>query len=771
MIGNFNIIIIAQIIIIIFCFPQKIQEINNICNKVENKYSSKQKTSKDFFINYKYEFEKEKNNPNKNKIYELLISQKIQEEDYNIKYIISNIKKHLLNVYIIPILLLWFIFIILFFSKICPFKSDLKLNIILNISTFIIIIIVILIIIFSFNVVRNSKKLQSSINDASCNLLKFFYELIHGRIKESDKLNNLLNYNERWPGLFTLNSYLLDISEQMLEISYKKNNTFSFITEINNLLKEYPKLMNLLNDLSLKGISNPNINQIDKNNDIIPIYLYEFKNISLKNSLINKIYTEYEKLFLNPVNQLNFIYNYSISLSYKSEIYDLQLSNIFDNISDYCYSIKEESSNITNNIIYFQRGIELNIMLIKIINIFSILLSLITIFLITISFFKSILWIKISLHICWNISFFIIILYICSFYFIDNLSEGIMNSIYLLENEILKTKTNSFFNTCLNTIDSDLNTLLKIYNNDSALIEIDKYYKSVFHFIDNLTKIKLKLSQSKEIKKAINEINNYLTNYELSTNSSYKQNDVTNILNNLSNITNNFKEGKKNGFCDSNDIWVSSKQKCKDYKYITRYEIKNQFIRNKNEKYCFIIQDDYKESDLKKIYEEICSDKAYILIVNYVTGLTNFYNNNANLLESIEKNLKEIERCNKKLSEIIISQILKIENNIGDIIDIYKPILAGTNITNLFKCGTLKRKIINYYDISYNQIVNYCKSIKIYIIYLMILEFLGIIFIIFNNYSNNKESKRRRYMKSQNKDLNNDGVELIEEVPGEDDDN
>ena len=47
---------------------------------------------------------------------------------------------------------------------------------------------------------------------------------------------------------------------------------------------------------------------------------------------------------------------------------------------------------------------------------------------------------------------------------------------------------------------------------------------------------------------------------------------------------------------------------------------------------------------------------------------------------------------------------------------------------------------------------------------------LGIVFIIVNNYRNHKEVKRR-YMKLQNKDLNNDGVELIEEVPGEDEDN
>ena len=37
--------------------------------------------------------------------------------------------------------------------------------------------------------------------------------------------------------------------------------------------------------------------------------------------------------------------------------------------------------------------------------------------------------------------------------------------------------------------------------------------------------------------------------------------------------------------------------------------------------------------ELRKIYGEICSDKAYNQIVNYVLQLTNYYNKNENLLE------------------------------------------------------------------------------------------------------------------------------------------
>ena len=279
-------------------------------------------------------------------------------------------------------------------------------------------------------------------------------------------------------------------------------------------------------------------------------------------------------------------------------------------------------------------------------------------------YFKNILWIKISFHITWNFTFFLLILYICIYYFIFNLSDGVKHTIYLIEKKVLKAETNLFFNTCLNSENSDLNILLYIYNQNSALIEIDNYYKNVFPLIDTLTAMESELPKLEQVKRALNEVNKYLNNYELSTNSNYKNSDVTYILNDLSKITNSFKEGKDKGYCNSDDIWVPYKNKCKDHKYIIRYEIKNIFERKKNEKYCFLIQDDYKESDLKKIYGDVCSDKAYKQIVNYVTSLTKYYNNNEHLLETIEDKLKDLERYNKKLSELIISQVKKCENDL-----------------------------------------------------------------------------------------------------------
>ena len=757
---EYILIIIIQSVFI-SCSSHKIKEINNICYKVDKKFISQQDTVKDFFENNNYNFEKEKNYKKSDELLEFIIGIK-DEEEYDISTF-QMLKRYLLNWFILPIILLWNIFGILFYIKKYLFKSELKLKIIPKYSTIITLIIFALILMFSISVLGSLKKLQYSINDAFCNLLKFFYELNFGRIKGKNSINSK---KDKWPGLYTLNSILLDTSESINQISKTINNSFSFLPEIEEDIEKYQELINSLSVEAIEEIDNKTVN---KKGGIIPIYLYEFNNISKTNSLIYNINSEFKTYFFNSSQILNYLYNASINLSEKSSIYDLSLEYIFDNISDYCDSIKDMSSNIINNIIIFQRNSESIISFIKIINVLSILTSIVTLIFVLLHFFKNILWIKISLNVIWNILFFLIILYIMAYYFIYNLYNGTKHSIFLINDKII-TNTNLFFDTCLNTKESDLNALFDIYNKNTALLEIYDYYKNISSILHSLTTSEIELPEMKEVKSALNEINKYLNNYELSTNSSYKENDISYILDELSKYTNNFEEGKKKGYCDSNDIWVSSKNKCKNHKYVNMDDIEHILKRRSNENYCFTIQDIYKEKHIKIIYDDICSNKAYSKIVAYITFLTNFYNHNDYLLRKFEEILKEIEKFNIKLSEAIISQIKKCKDILGDLIDIYQPILGDSNITDLFKCQRLKSDIINFYDISYNYVTYHCSAIKIYVILIILLGLLGIVFIIIYNYRNNKDIKRK-YMKFHHKDLNNDGVELIEEVSDEDEDN
>jgi len=757
---EYILIIITQTIFI-SCSSHKIKEINNICYKIDKKFISQQSTVKDFFKNNNYNFEKEKNYKKSDELFEFLIGIK-DEEEYDITTF-QILKRYLLNWYILPILLLWIIFGIFFYVKKYLIKSELKFKIISKYSTIIILIIFALILMFSISVIGNLKKLQYSINDAFCNLLKFFYELNHGRIKGKNDINF---EKDKWPGIYTLNSILLDTSEFINKLSKTINNTFSFMPAIEEDIEKYQNLINSLSIEASEEIDNQTYNKIK---GIIPNYLYEFNNISKKNSLIYNINSEYKTYFFNSSQILTYLYNISIGLSDKSTIYDLSLEYIFDNISDYCDSIKDKSSNIIDNIIIFQRNSERIISFIKIINVLSIITSISTLIFVIVHFFKNLLWIKIVLNIIWNVIFFLMILYIMEYYFIYNLNNGTKHTIFLINNKII-TNSNLFFDTCLNTKESDLNILFDTYNKNSALLEIYDYYKNISPILHSLTTSEIELPQMKEIKLALDEINKYLNNYELSTNSSNTINDISYILDDLSKYTNNFIEGKEKGYCDSNDIWVSSKDKCKNHKYVNMNDIENILERRTNEQYCFIIQDTYKEEDIKIIYGGICSNKAYSQIVTHINFLTNFYNHNEYLLRKFEEILKEIEKFNIKLSEEIISQIKKCRDILEDLIEIYQPILGDSNISYLFNCKRLKNDIINFYDIIYNYITYYCFAIKIYAILIILLGLLGIVFIIIYNYRNNKDIKRR-YMKFHQKDLNNDGVELIEELPDEEEDN
>ena len=760
------------IIILVFSYSAKrIEDINNICKKINIKHYSHYKTAKEFFENINYNFDSQKNNPKIQKLYNFLFENQLEEIE-EFKYFII-IKNYLINIYIIPIILLWIIFIILFFKKISIFKASFHLELISKFYLSIIIIILFLLIsILSMIILGKINHLNYSMNETFCNLLKFFYELNRGKIKEKELnyslKNNYINDDDLWPGLYDLNSILLDSSEAINKISINENKTFLFLDEINRNIEKYKDAIKLLIETASKKLPNPNSYE---NDDILTRYSNEFIDISKDNSFINIIHTEFTRYIYNATELINSLNSYCSYLSKKNDFYDLELNNFFDNISDFSSSMKEASLNINNNIITFQEHSELLLLITKLFYFFSFILSLFIIILIILYCYKNLLWIRICFHICWNLGFLLIIFTICNSYFFSSLGETVYNIIYIIEKEILNTDQNIFFNTCINTEKSDLKEILDIYDPNSVLIEINSYYKKVYPIIDKLNNLEQEIPKLEGIKKVSNYFSKYINNYELSTNSAYKNSDVSYVLKDLSNITNNFGKSKQDSLCDSNDIWVSSRNNCKDFIYINKYDIKNKLERKIDEKYCFIIQDNYKESDIKNLYEDICTEKAYNKIFKYITGLTKYYNSNENLLNSLQKIWRDIKGYNKKLSGIILEQINNCQNDISDLIEIYNPILGMSNITNLFKCGRLKRKIINFYDISYNQIFYFCKFIKLYTIVIIIFQFFGNILIIIHN-KENKEIKeiKRKYFKMENKDLNHDGVELIEEVPGEDED-
>ena len=763
------------IILVNLCQSKYIEEINNICKKVNKKHNSNYKTSNEFFKSINYDFDDSRNNYQKlQETYDYLVGTKLETDiEFSVFYLIRD---YFLNRYIIPIVIIWISFCFLFFKKKLFFKHSFQFRLISKFSqNLIIIIIFFLLLILSIIIFLKVKDFSTSTNESYCNLLKFFYELNHGKIKEKE-LNNITNAiknknienGDLWPGLYDLSSILLDSVEAINKISSNKNKTFSFLEEINDNINEYQKLIKLLIETSSQKIQNPNYSQ---DFDILTRYSYEFNNISRANSYINIINSEFIQYFNNATEIIKSLNNYCILLSKKKDFYDYELNNLFVNIIDFSSLMKEKSLNMTNNIFIYHEHFDIIIFIINLFSFISLVSSICAIIFTFIIMNKNLTWVRISLHIVWNIGFILIICYSCVLNFLVGYEKIIYDFLYLMDKEILKTDTNRFFNKCLNTEESDLKDVLYLLDKNSVLINIDRYYKNINPILNSLIYFEQEIPKLNNIKKISNNFNKYLNHYELSTNVTYKYSDINFVLNEITKITNNSNNNKEiqNGFfCDSNDIWVSSKTKCKDYKYISRYDLHNKFERKKGDKYCFIIQDNYQPSDLELIYGNICTKNAYVQLINYIMGLTNYYNKNENLLNSLEKIFKEIERYNKKLSNAILEQINICKNDISELTDIYNPILGDVNITYLFRCGGLKRKILNFYDINYNQSIYNCIFIKMLLSIIILLIFLGNVTIILSN----KESKeiKRKYLKVENKDLNNDGVELIEEVPGEDED-
>ena len=439
------------LIIVNSCLPKYIEEINNICKKVDTKHKSIYKTSNEFFknINYAPDY-KNKNERKLQETYDLFIGNKLEEDEEFTFFLI--IKDYLLNRYIIPILIIWIIFCYLFIKKLWIFKPFFYIRIISRpCQNIIMIMLFILLVILSIGVYLKITELNFSINGTFCNLLKFFYELNRGKIKEKEIdvnifINNSLsnkniNDGDLWPGLYDLNSILLDSSDAINKIALNENKTFSFLEELNDNINEYQNLIKSIMETASKKINNPNY-FLDF--DILTKYSYEFNNKSRANSYINIINSEFIQYFHNATELIKSLNNYCISLSKKSDFYDNELNDFFDNISDFSSLMKEISMNITNNIIIYEENYNIIIFIIKILNIISSCFSIFILFLLIFSFHKKYMWIRISLHIAWNIGFVLIINYFCFLYFLNNLENIFYDSLYIMDKEILNTNKSIF---------------------------------------------------------------------------------------------------------------------------------------------------------------------------------------------------------------------------------------------------------------------------------------------------------------------------------------
>jgi hypothetical protein len=116
------------IILVISCYSKQIEDINNICKKISIKHTSPHNTVKDFLKSINYNFDKIKKSKISEISYNFLFGNNFEEiEEFQFFRIV---KYYLLNAYILPIIILWIIFIILFFKRQFIFKPSFHFEII-----------------------------------------------------------------------------------------------------------------------------------------------------------------------------------------------------------------------------------------------------------------------------------------------------------------------------------------------------------------------------------------------------------------------------------------------------------------------------------------------------------------------------------------------------------------------------------------------------------------------------------------------------------------
>ena len=395
----------------------------------------------------------------------------------------------------------------------------------------------------------------------------------------------------------------------------------------------------------------------------------------------------------------------------------------------------------------------------EIIHIYFISISILTLLILPVYSFIKENSLRIILNIIWNSLFFVLIFSFILGAFIlslTQLSKDILPIITEFLNEDYLNSDNSLFPK-LENAGNFLNTCL---NKNGNLIEILKLRETSINNLNENIKIlnekqsKLKfIIRSNEYKQFQKYIDNFIGNYSSTTDESYGTSDITYLLNEITKITNGNKE-----LCNTNDIWVTTKKNCKeDYIYLPKREIKN---RNPEKKYCLIIQDKYDEINLMQLYAPSCNRDSLTLIFNKVLSLTNYYQNNENLLETLSRNIQNIQNRYRIILNMINEEEKKVNLITNLLTDIYVPQYGINSIYDMFNCYYLKNNIIDFYDQFLNYFIKIGQKIGTSIILCSIASLLSIFFLISSIMRNSKEAYKL-FLKERYKEMN-DGVELLD---------
>ena len=187
---------------------------------------------------------------------------------------------------------------------------------------------------------------------------------------------------------------------------------------------------------------------------------------------------------------------------------------------------------------------------------------------------------------------------------------------------------------------------------------------------------------------------------------------------------------------------------------------------NKNIKsdtdYCLTIQDQYNKNDLKIIYKNKGENTLYE-IITIVSNLNNYFQQNEEILTTLENSLIKIDNTSKNLIRKINNKSKSIHELVSLYLSLFPDITEEESIIDFFNCGILKDELITYYDFNYNYVYFYCKLFGIISLIISLLTFVGMFLIINSIQWIDFEEYNKQYINDEERELD----EIVEETDEE----
>ena len=268
---------------------------------------------------------------------------------------------------------------------------------------------------------------------------------------------------------------------------------------------------------------------------------------------------------------------------------------------------------------------------------------------------------------------------------------------------------------------------------ESGIDKINKAINQLSNEINSISYI--------EKSKSLPQLKSFLEKYYDDYSSSTTDVDINGLLSEISSKTNNVNDDIE--LCMTKDIWVTNKKKCNDeYIYMPKSEIGN---RDSNSKNCFIIQDQYYDSDLFLLYGSSCNSEDASYIRQTILSITQFYLDNSNLLQDISLLIDTITDKYNSLMDDINKQSQFIEDTFKESINSHKQSYQSEELPSLFNCHLIKNDLMLFYNTTYAHFSSICFELSLLLLLISLLGIIAVISLISAIYHNSEKATQRYY--------------------------